>query len=54
MTKKPLTLARIMRAVKKDVVRKCSLCGGSLMTLGVLGSLTWLRCRACGMMFSRG
>lgn len=33
-------------------MRKCKCCGGSLMTLGVLGTLTHVRCRDCGMMFS--
>ena len=32
--------------------RRCKLCGGLLCLLGVLGRLTWFRCRACGMQFS--
>jgi len=32
---------------------QCKLCGGELMLLGVLGLLKWLRCRHCGMQFSR-
>jgi len=31
----------------------CELCGGELMELGPLGCLMHLRCRACGMQYSR-
>lgn len=27
---------------------RCDLCGGVLVLMGVLGKLTWLRCRMCG------
>ena len=27
----------------------CEICGGGLMWLGNLGSVTWWRCRNCGM-----
>ncbi len=30
----------------------CSLCGGTLITLGVLGNLLHCQCRDCGMSFS--
>lgn len=32
---------------------KCSLCHGPLVLLGYLGETKQLRCRACGMIFSR-
>ena len=31
----------------------CQMCGGKLNVLGILGSLKWLRCEACGMQYSR-
>jgi hypothetical protein len=31
----------------------CSLCGGDLEPLGILGCMLHLRCRHCGMMFNR-
>lgn len=35
-------------------VMSCSACGGGpLEELGILGRLKWLRCRGCGMQFSR-
>jgi hypothetical protein len=35
-------------------MRACQCCGSTEFTLlGVLGFLKWLRCRACGMEFSR-
>lgn len=30
----------------------CDMCGGTLMPLGVLGRLSWFRCRQCGIEFS--
>lgn len=32
---------------------KCPACTGPLLLLGTLGLLRWLRCRNCGMQFSR-
>lgn len=32
---------------------ECLLCGGPLVSLGILGCQHHLRCRNCGMMFSR-
>ena len=31
----------------------CKLCSGDLTMMGKLGQLVWLRCRNCGMWFSR-
>ncbi len=35
------------------MANKCKLCGGQLEVLGILGWLKHLKCRACGMLFSR-
>jgi len=32
---------------------ECELCDGELMPIGTLGSREYLRCRNCGMQFSR-
>ncbi len=34
-------------------MRKCTICGGMAVFMGILGRLRWYRCQCCGNQFSR-
>lgn len=34
-----------------DEPQPCNMCSGDAYVLGVLGRLTWFRCRSCGSQF---
>lgn len=31
----------------------CKICGGELVSLGRVGDLYWMKCRACGLLHSK-
>ena len=35
----------------REVMEQCSICGGYCELTGVLGTLCWHTCTACGMLF---